>query len=457
MPTGDTIVALASAKGRSGRAIVRISGAQTRDVLDAMSVDGSFTFARGCRRIRLALGSGALPALALVYEAPRSYTGEDAADLLVVGNPHVADRLLDALCAIDGVRFAEAGEFTARAFLNGKVSVDEAEGVGAIIAASSESERRAADLLLRGETGSMMRAWAGEVAAMLALVEAGIDFTDQEGVVAISAGDLAARLGSLAEVMRTRLGDARRESRTGLPRAALVGPPNAGKSTLFNALLGRERSVTSGAAGTTRDAIVERCDLTHWAGPLAGGAHPVVELVDLAGLDEALASRSVVDTLAQRAAVSAIEGADVLVLCDPTGRFNAASWGAPIPERVPAIRVRTKADVPGAPGREGLGVCALDGANLGPLARAIVDATFASGVGSSDLTPRYASAASRATVALDRALGLVCDAPESGALHDAELVADALREALDSLGDVVGEISPDDVLGRIFSTFCVGK
>jgi tRNA modification GTPase len=457
MHTGDTIVALASAQGRSPRAIVRLSGPRTRNALSAISANERFSFTPGVHRVRLALGASSLPALALCYQSPRSYTGEDAADLLVVGNPYVVDRLIGALCVQEGVRHAEAGEFTARAFLNGKISVDEAEGVGAIIAASSESERRAADRLLRGETGATMRAWADEAAALLALVEAGIDFTDQEGVVAISARELADRLNPLVEAMRERVGEAPHEARTGTPRVALVGPPNAGKSTLFNALLGRDRSVVSERAGTTRDAIVEACDLTRWSGPIAGGARPVIDLVDLAGLDDALAARSNIDALAHRAAIGAIETADVLVLCDPSGAFERAPWARDIPARLPTIRVRTKADLPHAPGADGLGVCAIDGTNLGPLARAIVDAAFSPSATSTDLIPRFAAATSRALDSLVDAASLVVDVSDPDGLDNPELIADALRAALDALGDVVGEVSPDDVLGRIFSTFCVGK
>jgi tRNA modification GTPase len=357
------------------------------------------------------------------------------------------------------VRPAEAGEFTARAFLNGRVTLDEAEGVAAMIAASSDADRRAADLLLRGVVGAEFRDWADTIASLLALVEAGIDFTDQEDVVPINAGDLAARLAALIETMRARAGEASpREVRAALPRVVLVGPPNAGKSTLFNALLGRARAIVSDAEGTTRDAIAEACDLTRFAGPLPGGAPPLIELVDIAGLDAALESRSPVDVLSQRAARHAIERADVIVLCDPSGSFERAAWTESLPGGPLRIRVRTKSDLHDLREPDGtLAVCALDGANLGALARSIADAAFVGAFPQSDLVPRHALAVARAIDALTVAQRSAAGALDASRLDHPELIADALRAALDAMGEVVGEISPDDVLGRIFSSFCVGK
>ncbi|MBX3353105.1 MAG: 50S ribosome-binding GTPase [Phycisphaeraceae bacterium] len=471
MRAGDTIVAIASGQGASARAIVRVSGPSTTGALGTILSPDPSRMPACARAVRLTLApfdAGAspvsLPALLILWRSPRSYTREDCAELLVPGNPSLVERVVAALCAHEGVRPAEPGEFTARAYLHGGMSLDRAEGVAALIAAGGESARRAAERLLSGETGAAMRAWRDEVASLLALVEAGIDFTDQEDVIAIAPGALSARLSALgAQIEQAAGARASRESRTGRARVALVGPPNAGKSTLFNALLGRRRAVVSERPGSTRDAIVE---------PLQAGAPGLpessVDLVDLAGLDEALARRSPVDALSRRAAMDEIARADAIVLCDPLGRFERAEWfppGIDLASR-PTLRVRTKADqpvVPGAPGAPGassdagaLAVCAIDGHNLGALRVAIADAAYArADDGSSDLIPRHRLAAHDAHDALREALGLVD--PGARALRDAELVADALRRALDSLGDAVGDITPDEVLGRIFSSFCVGK
>lgn len=401
---------------------------------------------------------GELPVLVALFVGPSSYTGEDACELQVPGNPHLVRRVLDLFLAEPGVRSADPGEFSARAFLNGRLSAEQAEGVRAMIAARSASEHDAAGRLLDGETGSRYRDIADEIATALALVEAGIDFTEEEDVVAIGPDDLIGRLEAQSEVMRGLLGpDAAREVDAALPRVVLAGRPNAGKSTLFNALLGRARAIVSDIAGTTRDAIAEDCVLL----PPSESPWSVARctLVDLAGLDEELAGGSTLEALGQTTARREIERADAVVLCDPDGAFDL---GASLPAGSVVLRVRTKADLLGGGSAGALSVCAIDGSNLGALRRAIADAVVADGAtvageAPAALLPRHRAALRRSLEATEAALDVARHSVGERHLRDVELVAGTLRDALDAVGEIAGRISPDDVIGRVFATFCVGK
>jgi tRNA modification GTPase len=351
------------------------------------------------------------------------------------------------LTSTPGVRPAQPGEFTARAFLNGRLSVDRAEGVAATIAARTNDQLIAARSLLDGTTGARYRAWADECTTLLALVEAGIDFTDQEDVVAIRPADLAARARALAADIEGQTGSRHgTEQRAALPVVALAGAPNAGKSTLFNALVGKDRAVASPTAGTTRDVLEEELDLSHDA----PGASRVL-LQDLAGLS--VSPAGAIDAAAQRHAREAIARADAVLWCDPTGRFAEAD--APVRDgSKPLIRVRTFADQPTPTGTmpeapPALAVCALDRWNLAPLRRVIADqACTARAAGVAALLPRHRLALHNAREALLTSAD-AASRPEVAAAH--------LRLALDELAQLVGAISPDDVIGRVFSLFCVGK
>jgi len=394
---------------------------------------------------------GTLPVLLLRFVAPRSYTGEDAAEICTVSNPTLLARLLDRVTSIEGVRLAGPGEFTARAYLAGKLTLAQAEGVAATIAAETSDQLHAAGRLLSGRAGETYHAWADELATLLALVEAGVDFTDQEDVVPIEPGELAARLAALRAQLEATLGPAgARERQSESPRVVLAGAPNAGKSSLFNALLGRPRAVVNDAPGTTRDALEEPLGLAS----VRPGAGEVI-LVDLAGIDEALVGKGGhgIDAAAQSLAREAIASADLVLQCDPTGRF------APLPgvaAGATTLRVRTKADLP--IGDDGGGadieVCALDGFHLPVLMRAIADAAASGGAGSA-LVPRHRRAIVQAAEHLLGSLDAVD--PEARTLAEPELVAGELRLALNALAELVGDITPDDVIGRVFATFCVGK
>lgn len=429
----DTIIAWASAPGQSHRAVLRLSGSWA----DISRVLHGAAFP-GVSRATLRAGGLSLPVLAITWRGPRSYTGQDGADVLIPGNPHLVDALLRGVTTGGEIRQASPGEFSARACLAGKLTIEQAEGVAAVIAAEGADELSAARDLCRGIAGARYRAWADEVTRLLALVEAGIDFTDQEDVRAIAPSDLARACAAVADEMRGMLGT--RCVATTLPRVVLAGEANAGKSTLFNALLGRRRAIASPVAGTTRDVLEEPLDLS---ADMAGAG--AVVLADMPGLDGSQALGEA-DREAQAAAEEAIRAADLVLWCDPTGRFEPAVLAA-----APAvIRVRTCADR-GAPGGEDLAVCAIDGWHMAALRRAIADATWGSSRGAScaGLLPRHRAAIAAAA----RALAGVESSPDG----EPALVAERLRDAATCIGELAGRINPDDVLARVFSTFCIGK
>ncbi|HYD01593.1 MAG TPA: GTPase [Phycisphaerales bacterium] len=436
MRGGATIIACATGDGWSERALVRLSGPACEDVERLLLTRPPG--ARSPMAARFALTDGLpVPCLAWRGTAPRTYTGEETLELLLPGNPHLVRRAIARACRVPGVRPAEAGEFSARAYLNGTMSLEKAEGVSAMVAAESVEQLTAAAAVLSGAAGSYYRAWSEETATLLALVEAGIDFTDQEDVVAIAPRVLSERLERLRGAVRSTLGGAAgREAENGRARVALVGLPNAGKSTLFNALLGRTRAVASPIGGTTRDVLVEPLALS-----IAGRPTLEVDLMDLPGLDVGAQG---IDALGQRAAAEALATAAVRLHCCDQGSFDELA----LSEGTRTVRVRTKADRPGWVEGAEVAVCALTGAGLDRLRRLILEAASASrGAVTGAVVARHALALGRALEALDR---IDVEAP-------AELTAHHLRAALDAFGEVSGAVPPDEVIGRIFASFCIGK
>ncbi|TVQ77773.1 MAG: hypothetical protein EA380_06965 [Phycisphaeraceae bacterium] len=464
LPTEDTIVAVASPAGRAARGIVRVDGAATPAILRALT--GEVPDERGVRRARLRLRGWeahdlSMACLVLRARAGRSYTGGESAELILPGNPHLLRRIVDDALSVSTperiVRGALPGEFTARAMLAGRMTSEQAEGVQALVSAGNAHEHALARSLLDGSTGDRYRAVADELAVLLALVESGIDFTDEEDVVPIAPAELCARLGKLDVEMVSLLGPGSRATVDESPvRMALVGAPNAGKSTLFNALLGRERAIVSEQAGTTRDVIAEALPRD----PMMPHA-PAIELLDLAGLDAGSASDGRAHGAAQLAARDAIGAADAIVWCDPSGQFDDAKVAHLVAER-PAmvLRVRTKADLV-APQDTGemLAVCALDGWRMDALHRALCDAAttvrgYSTPLAPGSLVSRHRAALQEAQRCVREAMELINPAREA---HSIELVASSLRLALDRIGEIAGRIEPDDIIGRIFATFCIGK
>ena len=464
--TIDTIIAIASPPGRSVRGIVRISGPRTRQTLDAFSLrlrNGQpAEFRRGVWPCHIfpAGFAAQIPAIALFFRGPASYTGEDGAELILPGHPDLLRRVVDAAAAIPGVRRAEPGEFSTRAYLAGRLSLGEAEGVAATIAATQASELEAAQLLANESLPRAGDRAAKIVAAALALVEAGIDFTDQEDVTAIGAGDLRMRLESATAELDRVVGRASLESgRSDSGRACigdddqpwvvLIGASNAGKSTLFNRLLGHDRTVTSPVAGATRDLIVE---------PVKFEGLDVI-LADSVGVDPESVRHSRIDFFTT---TESKDRADLLLVCVPSHRPVEAIPGDVDPNRI--VIVRTFADRPDHesidPRIGDIAVSGLEGDGISELRSLIVDRLRSMAesrvAGRLTLLPRYTEAIVNARRAIDGVIATTAAMPASE-LHDSELIAAELRLALDALGQLGGDVSPDDILGRIFSSFCIGK
>jgi tRNA modification GTPase len=375
-----------------------------------------------------------VPAWVYVFTAPRSYTGDHLVEFHIPGNPLLAQMLLNELLRL-GARAAEAGEFTARAYFNGRIDLSEAEGVAATIAAHSEGELRAARQLLGGELARRLRPVMDVLAETLALVEVGIDFSDED-VTFLQRDEVEQRVHSADEALEGLTRDtARFERLAHEPQIVLVGLPNAGKSTLLNALAGRERAVVSAVAGTTRDAVSTDVRLRRG----------MIKLIDVAGIE----SSEPIDEIERQMQAQArrtIETADAVVL------VHDVTEEGPVPAllRQPDLVVHTKLDL--APDASvALAVSAATGANLDVLRDRLDALVFGddSARPALALNARHVAAIGDARAALARAAQNL----EAGA----EVVAFELREALDALGRVLGQLSPDDLLGRIFSRFCIGK
>jgi tRNA modification GTPase len=458
-PASDTIVAVSSPPGRSARGLLRISGDAAWAVLTALIDAPSATRLSEKQLTTVRLKHPPLPALAGWYQPPGSYTGQATAELQVPGHPALLERLIQQATTA-GARLAEAGEFTFRAFTAGKLDLTQAEGIAATISATSDSQLRAASLLRQGKLGALAGELVQALSDTLALVEAGIDFSDEEDVSPITPEDLARRVAQVSQQLSELLSRSRSWGEVdALPRVVLVGPPSSGKTALFNALLGSQRAVVSDVAGTTRDVLSEPLTVS--------GAHgQAVELMleDLAGLDE---PHDALSAQMQQAARDAIERADVLLCVQAIDQPSANRWPITLPAETSKLWLLTKADLassndcqnehqPGA-----LPVSAATGWHLDQLkqqlAQALADRATSLTSDVLALQPRHEQAIGQAVAYLDEAWPWIEPQRSSSHLNESEVIADALRGALDELAGLGGRMTPDDVLGKVFSTFCIGK
>lgn len=456
----DTIAAVSSPAGRSARALLRLSGLDANAIVGRLVSGGDRSDTapnRGLVRSRLRVGEtgGELPVLLARFAGPGSYTGQDMVEIQCPGHPALLDRLLRRMVAA-GARLAGPGEFTYRAFLAGKMDLTQAEAVSAVIAARSDGQLRAAEQLRRGRLGEFAEMLVQQLGDQLALVEAGIDFVDQEDVVPIAATELAANLDAVADQLNDLLANCRSWSALeALPRVVLAGGPSVGKSTLFNVLLGRRRAATGPIPGTTRDLLAEP-----WMIGVEPGRPVELMLIDVAGLD---APESILDRAAQAAARRAFEEADlILVLDDGRGRVSPGPFERGL--RCPVVRVRSKADLTDrgmTDGEVDVVISAESGEGLDDLRTIILRRLGERAVSVSAeklaLQPRHEAALRGALDHVHEAQRLLREQVSDDAIERTEVIAVSLRSALDELVSLGGALTPDDVMGRIFSKFCIGK
>ena len=424
----DTIVALATARGRAGVAVVRVSGPEAWEVCRRIAGVVPPVRKASLRALRDTDGGLIDQGLVLVFEAGASFTGEPVCEFQVHGSVAVVAALLRACLAIPGVRAAEAGEYTRRAFFAGRLDLTQVEALADLIDAETEAQRIQALGVLEGSAAAFVEALRDDLMQALAMLEAALDFVDQElpdGMVAM----VEAPLMRVADLLRAQVAGRRSAEavRDGF-EVAIIGPVNAGKSSLLNVLAGREAALTSSVAGTTRDVIEVRMDI---------GGLPVT-LIDTAGLREA---DDEIESLGIERGKARARKADLRV-------FLKASPDD-VPEGVEEgdIVLQGKADVFGCPG-----ISAKTREGIAELLVAMEDRLQALSKQSSVFTrERHFHQIALAQEHVIRAL----DALPATARWD--LVCEDVRQAQRCLDGILGRVDVEDVLGRIFSSFCIGK
>jgi len=435
MISKDSIVALSSGRLPAGIAVVRISGPQTRFVVETIAgvVKARFTT---LRKFRAGDGSVIDHGLVIFFPGPGSFTGEDVAEFHVHGSRAVAAKMLETIAGFENVRHAEPGEFTRRAFLNGKLDLVETEALADLVNAETEAQRRFALRNAEGAQSELYSSWRGRLIHARAMIEAEIDFADEEDVPgSVSETVWADVAAMIAEIERHIQGFKAAEIIRDGFEVVILGAPNAGKSSLFNALAKREAAIVTDEPGTTRDLLEVVLDLNGMR----------VRIVDTAGRRE---SAGKVETIGIERARAKAGGADLVLLLE--GLIDPQAVGE-IPTGVALLRVGTKADLKAArKATYDMVVSSKDGSGLSELLDEIGRRASAAIAGVGDVLPSRL----RHVELLKEAKGFLV-AALSG--QSQELRAEELRLATDRLGRIVGAVDVEDMLGVIFSQFCIGK
>jgi tRNA modification GTPase len=445
MNNTDTIAAVASAPGMAGVGVVRVSGPAVPAI--AATLLGRAPTSRHAHFAAFRNGNGELidRGLLLHFPAPASYTGEHVLELQGHGSAVLLDLLLRRCCEL-GARLARPGEFTERAFLNGKLDLAQAEAVADLIAARSQAGARAALQSMEGVFSRKVDALLQSLIALRVHIEAAIDFPEEE-IDFLADPAITARLDSLRHELAELLREAQRGVRLndGL-KVAIVGRPNAGKSSLLNALAGSDRAIVTPVAGTTRDVLREHLDLDGIA----------LELADTAGLRD---TDDEVEREGVRRAHGELQRADVALLVTDAEHADADQrFFANLPAGVERLVMINKIDLDQAPARSGqrngtrwLWASAKTGAGLDALRKALRLLAGAGGEGSFSARRRHVLALETVRDHLTRTATVLATT------RAGELAAEELRQAQQALGEITGSYSSDDLLGAIFGSFCIGK
>ena len=441
----DTIAAVASAPGMAGVGVVRVSGPAVPAI--AATLLGRAPTSRHAHFAAFRNGNGELidRGLLLHFPAPASYTGEHVLELQGHGSAVLLDLLLRRCCEL-GARLARPGEFTERAFLNGKLDLAQAEAVADLIAARSQAGARAALQSMEGVFSRKVDVLLQSLIALRVHIEAAIDFPEEE-IDFLADPAITAQLDKLRHELAELLREAQRGVRLndGL-KVAIVGRPNAGKSSLLNALAGSDRAIVNAVAGTTRDVLREHLDLDGIA----------LELADTAGLRD---TDDEVEREGVRRAHGELQRADVALLVTDAEHADADQrFFANLPAGVERLVMINKIDLDQAPARSGqrngtrwLWASAKTGAGLDALRKALRLLAGAGGEGSFSARRRHVLALETVRDHLTRTATVLATT------RAGELAAEELRHAQQALGEITGSYSSDDLLGAIFGSFCIGK
>jgi tRNA modification GTPase len=437
----DTIFALSSGKPPSGVAVIRISGPQSRAVMQAVAGKVRADREAALATLRSAQGEIIDRGLAIFFPGPASFTGEDCAEFHLHGSRAVVSAMLAALSGVEGMRPAEAGEFTRRAFFNGKMDLVEAEALADLVAAETEAQRRFALAGADGLQSVLYAGWRKRIVHARAMIEADLDFADEGDVPGSAAhavwDDVRQLVGEIdAHVAGFHQAEIIREGYS----VVIAGAPNAGKSSLLNALARRDVAIVTDEPGTTRDLVHVSLDL--------GGLKVVV--TDTAGIR---AGPGKVEAIGIERALNSVRGADLVLLLEdmavPAGLLAPAT-------DAPVLKVGSKSDlVDGGRAAGGVGydiaVSARSGDGVNDLLTMISQRAATATDAGGDVIPARAR---HVALLKDAARSLTAAArPDDGL----ELRAEELRRAADSFGRIAGTIDVEDVLGVIFSEFCIGK